>query len=472
MATETARIPDLASSANVSVTVPISGGARLGVVILLTATLAACTRGCVGEVEQAFCDAIDRHDAAAAKAIFDAGQINMMARDGSGDCQPGLELLEAAKPQFAVFTEMAVAFARRDGVANASWSGGSSNSSGSAARRTSGGGTTYAIEVAAQNANAAVMRSLVDAGADTTGRIAGNAVMAAANQGSLEIVRMLVDKGADPNAGMAVAVSRRQPAILEYLESKGAREEVPPLLIAARRGDLKALEASIAARVDLNAVDSQGRTALYRAAYYGHVEVVKRLAKAGANLEVMTAEDFWTALHVAANENHAAVIQALAAANANVEARRDPAYMTPLLAALMNQAPDAVKALLAAGADPNVWTDSETTAVRRAALYGHLAMTRALLAAGARVNEAHGTGWQPPLHAVVGLCGPLPANDPDNDYYRVTVMKALLAAGADRSARNAEGKTPLEVVTGLLAGTQEPFYRACHQAKIDVLRAP
>ena len=113
----------------------------------------------------------------------------------------------------------------------------------------------YAIEVVAQNANAAVMQALVDAGVDTTGRIAGNAVMAAANQGSLDIVRMLVEKGADPSLGMGVAVASRYPEIVEYLESKGVREEVPPLLIAARRGDLKALETSIAARVDLNAVD-------------------------------------------------------------------------------------------------------------------------------------------------------------------------------------------------------------------------
>ena len=444
--------------------------ARLGVVTVLTATLAACSRGCAGETELAFCDAVDRNDAAAAKAIFDAGQINMMARDGSGDCQPGFELLQAAKsqPQFQAFTEMAVAFARREGVASASWSGGGSNSG--PGRASSSGGSTYAIEVAAQNANPAVMRALIDAGATVSGRIGGNAVMGAANQGSLDIVRMLVDKGADPSAGMGVAVASRYPEIVEYLESKGAREDVPPLLIAARRGDLKALEASIAARVDLNAVDGWGRTALYRAALYGQVGAVKRLITAGADREVMTPEDFWTALHVAANGNDAAVIQALVAGKANIEARKDANYKTPLLVALMNQAPDAVKALLAAGADPNVWTDGDTTAVRRAALYGHLAMTEALIAAGARVNEAHGSGWEPPLHAVAGLCGPLPANDPDNDYYRVTVMKALIAAGADRSAKNAEDKTPLEVVTGLLAGTQEPFYRACYQAKIDALK--
>jgi hypothetical protein len=49
-------------------------------------------------------------------------------------------------------------------------------------------------------------------------------------------------------------------------------------------------------------------------------------------------------------------------------------------------------------------------------------------------------------------------------------MKALLAAGADRTAKNAEGKTPLEVATELLAGAQQPFYRECYQAKIDALK--
>jgi hypothetical protein len=204
--------------------------ARVGLIIALTSTLAACTRGCAGETELAFCDAVNRNDAAAAKAIFDAGQINMMARDSSGDCQPGYELLQAAKPlpQFQGFTDMAAAFVKREGVANASWSGGSSGS-GTGGRRSSTGGSIYAIEVVAQNANAAVMRALVDAGVDTTGRVAGNAVMSAANQGSLEIVRMLVEKGADPSTGIGVAVAMRHPEIVEYLESKGVREEVPPL---------------------------------------------------------------------------------------------------------------------------------------------------------------------------------------------------------------------------------------------------
>jgi ankyrin repeat protein len=269
--------------------------------------------------------------------------------------------------------------------------------------------------------------------------------------------------------GLGVAIRDRRQPVIDYLESKGAQEDVPPLLTAARRGDVPSVDAAIAARADLNAADMNGRTALYRAAHYGHVEVVTRLAKAGANLEVMTPEDFWTAMHVAANENHPAVVRALAAAQANVDARKDPGYMSPLLVALNNQATDAVRALVAAGADPNAWTN-DFTAIRRAALYGHYAMTTALLNAGARVNEVHGHTWQPLLHDVVGFCGPLPTGDPENDFYRVNVMKALIAGGANPAEKNSEGKTALDVATGLLAGTQQPFYRACYQAKIDVLR--
>lgn len=50
-------------------------------------------------------------------------------------------------------------------------------------------------------------------------------------------------------------------------------------------------------------------------------------------------------------------------------------------------------------------------------------------------------------------------------------MKALIAAGADKPAKNAAGKTPLEVATGLQAGATQDFYRACYQAKIDLLTA-
>ena len=425
----------------------------------LCVSLAACTRGTAGDTELAFCDAVNRNDAAAAKAIFDAGQINMLARDSSARCQPGLELFQAARPQSPAFTEMAIAFAKREGIANTCWTGSKGL-----------GGAGCAIEVVAQNANATVMRALVDAGVDVTNQKARGALSDAANQGSLEIVQMLIEKGADPQAAITAAVSRRATAIVDYLESKGAVEDAAPLLVAARRGDLAAVDAAIAARAGLEVTDGVGRTPLIRAALYGHAPVVTRLARAGAKLDAVTTEDKHSALLIAANEGHVAVIQALAAAKADMNIRAGADAPTPLLAAVINGQVESVRALLAAGADPNVWTEGDTTAIRRAAVQGNLAMVKALLAAGARVNDRHGAGWQPPILGVLEICGNAPEGNGENDYYRITIMKALVTAGADGTARNAAGETPVQVVSRRLADADQPFYRACFQAKLDYLK--
>ncbi len=423
----------------------------------LCLSLAACSRGCSGETEMAFCDAVNRNDAAAAKTIFDAGQIDMLARDFSGRCQPGLRLVQRAVPQLAEFTAMAVTFVKREGVADTCWI----TSKGT-------GGAGCAITIAARNVNPAVMRALVAAGVDVKNQKARGALSDAAIQGSLETVTILVEAGTDPGAAITAAVSYRQQAIVEYLESKGAREDVDPLLVAARRGDATAVDAAIAARANLEVTDGAGRTPLMRAALYGHAAVVARLAKAGAKVDAATPEDHHTALHIAANENNVDVVEALAAAKANMNARADAGSPTPLLVAVENGAEEAVRALLAAGADANVFTDN--TAVNRAIERGNLAMVKALVAAGARVNEPHGRSWQAPILPLLGICGQAPEGDGENDYYRVTLMKAVVAAGADGKARDAKGQTPIETVSELLAGAEGDFYKACYQAKLDYLK--
>lgn len=433
---------------------------RLGTILALVGMLAAGVACSAGDTEMAFCDAVNRNDAAAAKAIFDAGQVDLMARDFSGKCQPGALLLHAARPQSPVFTQMAVAFVKREGVANTCWTGGKGNSIGGCA-----------ISFAALNANVEVMRALVDAGVNVTNQTARGAVDDAANHGSLEIVRMLVEKGANPGSGMASAIAGRHTAVIEYLESKGVIEEVAPLLVAARRGDLKAVDAAIAARADLDATDGQGRTPLIRAALYGHAPVVARLARAGAKLNAVTSEEKEAAVHVAAREGHLPVIQALAAAKAdmNLYSRLEA---TPLLIAIVNQQTEVVRALLAAGADANAWSESDTTPVRAAAVRGNLAMVKALLAAGARVNEAHGVGWQPLILAPLEICGYAPEGegDKENDFYRVALLKALVAAGADGKAKNKAGESPVDTVRRRLADAENDFYRACFQAKLDYLK--
>jgi hypothetical protein len=54
---------------------------------------------------------------------------------------------------------------------------------------------------------------------------------------------------------------------------------------------------------DVDEVDSNGLTALHRAAAMGDVQVIDKLIKRGAKKEKKEARNGWTPLHVAVNSN-------------------------------------------------------------------------------------------------------------------------------------------------------------------------
>jgi hypothetical protein len=335
---------------------------RLVMLAVLLGALSGC-RGCAGKDEMAFCDAVDRRDMGTAQALFDSGRLNMLARNSSASCQPFAKVFGGARPQSAELTAMAVALTKREGMANTCWTG----QSGSSGRGSSGAGQVCPIQAAARNANPVVMRALVDAGVTLTDHVAQNALIDVVASGSVEVMQILIDAGADRNYALMSAIANRGPGLIAYLEGKGAREDADPLLVAARRGDLAAIDAAIARRADLEMQDNQGRTPLMRAALFGQAKAVTRLAKAGAKLD------------------------------STVE--------------------------------------------------GHTA-----------------------LFATLGMCdGP-----GDGDNYGVTMIQALVAAGVDPARKNAEGQTPIEVVTKLLADValyqQSEGRRACLQAKLDYLK--
>jgi ankyrin repeat protein len=443
---------------------------RRSLPILLTLTLSGCG-GCASSDDLAFCDAVARKDAAAATALLKSGRVNLLSRNFSGKCQPAMVALDA-EPQSIEMTALAVLVAKQEGVANASFttSSGSSSASGSSRRRDHGGrgGALRAIQFPIQNGNVAVVRALIEAGADVRSTGARNEFPTAVGGDYLEIVRLMVEAGADPNWGLRFAIDSNHPAIVTYLESKGAREDVDPLLIDARRGDLASVEAAIARRANLEVTDPSGRTPLMRAAYYRHAAVVTRLAKAGASVRHVV--EGHTALHLAANQNDAPVIRALAAAGADVNARPGGGA-PPLRAAIENSAAAAVAALVDLGADTNFIVEGDRPPVARAIQLGNLAMVRALLRGGARINDQRGPGAEPPIHIPLGFCGPPPEGPGENDVYRVNLLRAIVEAGASATAKNAAGQTPIDVVTKDLATQTHPFYKACAQAKLDYLRS-
>src|SRR4051812_11599135 len=100
---------------------------------------------------------------------------------------------------------------------------------------------------------------------------------------------------------------------------------------AARRDDVNAVRALLAAGVDVNARQNDGATALHWAAYHDNVEIAGLLLDGGATPNA--ANDLKvTPLFIAATGGSAAMVRRLVEAGADVNAANET-HVTPLMAA-------------------------------------------------------------------------------------------------------------------------------------------
>ncbi len=151
---------------------------------------------------------------------------------------------------------------------------------------------------------------------------------------------------------------------------------------AAMRGDKAALRALIQQKVDVNAPQVDGATAMHWAVYRDDLEMLDILIKAGARVDVANREGV-TPLQMASLYGNVPVIERLLKAEANAK-QKGPAGETMLMLAARNGSPDAIKLLLAAGADVNAKEPLRgTTALMWAAEQRHPAAVKALLDGGA-----------------------------------------------------------------------------------------
>ncbi len=155
---------------------------------------------------------------------------------------------------------------------------------------------------------------------------------------------------------------------------------------AARKGDIAAVRALIAQRVDVNSTEADGSTALLWAAYRSDAETARALIAAGANVKAANRLGVTPLLEAARVGNAAAIIEMLLKAGADPNESHYEGE-TPLMAAAASGNVDAVKLLLAHGAQVNTKEQAEDqTALMWAAERGHAAVVRALIAAGADAN--------------------------------------------------------------------------------------
>lgn len=304
-----------------------------------------------------------------------------------------------------------------------------------------------------------------------------SALMWAAAENHGDAVRVLLQHGADVDSRSA-SQPREQRRNGQSILPLGSWT---PLMYAAREDARAAAAALIAAGADLDLVDPDGATALAIAIINGHYSLAVQLLEAGADPNVVDTAAGMGPLYAAVDMHRLAI----------GHGRPNPRVAGPLDAA------DLVQRLLESGADPNARLikpimqrhhtggdaalGAGATPFLRAAKSGDVAVMRLLLAAGAdpqltmpngstAIMYAAGLGWRngsalapsydqgseaeavEALGMLLDLGLAIDATDAAGNtalHAAVTgrgsaaIVDALVARGADPSAANAKGDTPL-----------------------------
>jgi uncharacterized protein len=297
---------------------------------------------------------------------------------------------------------------------------------------------------------------------------------------------------ADGATALHWAVFRSDKVTVDLLLHAGAnpkaanRDGATPLWLACINGDAPIISALLAAGADANEHLPLGRTPLMVAARTGNVDAIKVLLDHGADVNAKETLRGTTALMWAADEGHAPAIQLLVQHGADIKAQSDPAERgrgpalgksndprkqvaalgaalaagipTPQLGALgttslipvvpADKRPKGRKGGAERAADdtddaaavfgfgrgrPAPKDGGGLTPLVYAVRSDDLDSVKALLAAGADINQVTGYGWSPLLVAT------------QNRYYKLGAY--LLEHGADVNLANKGGWTPLYLAT-------------------------
>ncbi|MEQ1897830.1 MAG: ankyrin repeat domain-containing protein [Vicinamibacterales bacterium] len=188
--------------------------------------------------------------------------------------------------------------------------------------------------------------------------------------------------------------------LLALPASVSAAARAVPLVEAVKNGDVKQARALVAQKVNVNAPDVDGSTALHWAAHRGEVALVDVLLQAGAKATAVNAYG-----------------------------------VTPLALAVESGDPGVVSRLLKAGADANAATTGGETALMTASRLGKAEAVKVLLEHGAQVNATEATRGQTALMwaAAEG---------------HADVIRLLLQKGADIAATSRGPSSPKDITDG------------------------
>ncbi|XP_068134225.1 ankyrin repeat and KH domain-containing protein 1-like isoform X2 [Hyperolius riggenbachi] len=298
-----------------------------------------------------------------------------------------------------------------------------------------------ALTLACYKGHLEMVRFLLEAGADQEHKTdeMHTALMEACMDGHVAVARLLLDSGAQVNmpadsfeSPLTLAACGGHVELAALLIERGANlEEVndegyTPLMESAREGHEEIVALLLAQGANINAqTEETQETALTLACCGGFAEVADFLIKAGADIELGCS----TPLMEAAQEGHLELVKYLLAAGANVHAKTATGD-TALTYACENGHTDVADVLLQAGADLEHESEGGRTPLMKAARAGHLCTIQFLISKGANVNRATVNND----HTVMSLaCA----------GGHLAVVELLLSNGADPTHRLKDGSTML-----------------------------
>jgi uncharacterized protein len=203
--------------------------------------------------------------------------------------------------------------------------------------------------------------------------------------------------------------------LLSTVSLRGAASDAV-LADAAEKNDRAAVRTLLEQRVDVNAPQVDGMTALHWAAYQDNLDTGQLLVRAGANVKAANRYGV-TPLSLACANGNSAMVDMFLRAGADPNTAL-PGGETALMTAARVGTLASVKALLSRGAGVDAKDNRRgQTALMWAAAEGHAAVVEELIRAGADFRARLTSGFTPLLFAV--------------REGRLDVVRVLLRAGAD-----------------------------------------
>jgi ankyrin repeat protein len=202
------------------------------------------------------------------------------------------------------------------------------------------------------------------------------------------------------------------------------------LINAVKNNDLKAVRTLLTLHADVNAVETDGSTALHWAAQRNNVEIADLLIAAGAKPNAPTRYNI-TPLFLACTNGNAALIEHLLKAGVDANSTSEQGE-TALMTAALNGTANAVRVLLMHGAKVNIAEPgTDQTALMWAASEGNTAAVETMVEYNADIKAKSKNGFTALLFAV------------RNGH--IDAVKALLGHGANANDVAPDGTNALNM---------------------------